>query len=93
MPFLLLSLCFLFKGPNPFAEYINLEFTGIEATDVTLQIFNLQGILLKTLYKGKVEGGMTYTHRFDGNEYPNGTYLCRLTYGNKAISKLIILNK
>ncbi|MFD2161638.1 Ig-like domain-containing protein [Paradesertivirga mongoliensis] len=79
--------------PNPFAEYINLEFTGIEATDVNLQIFNLQGILLKTLYKGKVEGNMTYTHRFNGNEYPNGTYLCRLTYGNKAISKLIILNK
>ncbi|MBC8053454.1 MAG: T9SS type A sorting domain-containing protein [Sphingobacteriaceae bacterium] len=77
--------------PNPFQEYITIDFTSIEKTQATLQIFNFQGILLETLFKGRVEAGQTVNCRFNGSNLPNGTYISRLTCGGTTIAKQIVL--
>jgi hypothetical protein len=79
--------------PNPFQQYITIEFVGVEKENASLQIFNLQGILLETLYRGKVEAGTTYSFKFEGSNYPTGTYVSRLVCGKNVFSKLIILTR
>ena len=79
--------------PNPFQSYANIEFTGIEKENAVLQVFNLSGVLLETLYRGKVEAGQTYSFKFDGSRLPDGTYLLRLVCGKKAFSRLLLLSR
>ncbi|MGV3508422.1 MAG: Ig-like domain-containing protein, partial [Sphingobacteriaceae bacterium] len=79
--------------PNPFSEYINLEFTAASTGPTMLQVYNLNGILLETLHNGPAEAGKVYTYKFDGNRYPSGTYMCKFFNGSKVEGKLIILAK
>ena len=79
--------------PNPFQQYITIEFTGVEKEDAFLQIYNLQGILLETLYRGKTETGQTYRFQFDGSRYPAGSYLSKLVCGKNAFTNVLILAK
>ena len=79
--------------PNPFQQYITIEFTGVEKENAFLQIYNLQGILLETLYRGKTEVGQTYSFQFDGSRYPSGTYISKLVCGKNAFTNTLILAK
>lgn len=79
--------------PNPFQQYVTIEFTAVRAENARLQIFNLQGILLANLYSGNVEPGVTYTFKFDGSKYPSGTYLSKLVCGKNVFTKLLMLAK
>ncbi|MBC7914929.1 MAG: T9SS type A sorting domain-containing protein [Pyrinomonadaceae bacterium] len=78
--------------PNPFQQYISIDFIGKDKENATLQIFNLQGVLIETLYRGKIEAGVNYSFKFDGSRHPNGIYISRLICGKNVFTKQIILN-
>ncbi|GGK59473.1 hypothetical protein GCM10011405_04540 [Rufibacter glacialis] len=78
-------------SPNPFQDKAKISFSVATSEDVRLEVYNLQGKLMQTLYTGKAEPGKAYEYEFDGSKYVNGVYICRITVGGKTTVKRLLL--
>jgi len=69
--------------PNPFNPETTIEFQIPEPAEVVIQVFNIQGIIVKTLVHGKINAGFHSTvwdGRDDhGQNTSSGLYLSRMT--------------
>ncbi|MBM4174821.1 MAG: T9SS type A sorting domain-containing protein [Ignavibacteria bacterium] len=83
--------------PNPFNSLTTIKFYLPKSADISLQVYNLQGQLLKTILSKNMNEGMHmvfWNGRNDENkELPSGIYFCRLTVNNQQsrIKKLTLL--
>ncbi len=77
--------------PNPFNSKLNISFAGILG-NVRAQVFDLEGSIVKTL---SVTGnGAVWDGRDNsGLEVNSGTYLVRMSSGNKVYSDKVIINR
>ncbi|MCB0279954.1 MAG: T9SS type A sorting domain-containing protein, partial [Calditrichaeota bacterium] len=87
--------------PNPFNPSTTVQFDlpyGKIAYDVTVQVYNLLGQKIKTLFKGKLEAGQRYRYVWEGkNEHgrnvSSGMYFYRVIAGSFIESKKMVLIK
>ena len=79
-------------GPNPVQEVASIQFTTPVVTTMTLNLFDLNGRLVKRLYNGQVEANQTNTIDFHKEELNAGLYLLQLkdATGTSMTKKLII---
>lgn len=75
--------------PNPARDFVNVEFTLEGSTDVTLQIINLNGQVMKNVQQGRM---MTGEHRLqvDINDLPFGNYILQVQTSDNQVSLPII---
>lgn len=83
--------------PNPFNPVTNIAFSIKEAGNVTLEIYNLRGQLVKTLINEAKETG-EYTASWNGTDNSNkpvssGVYLYRMKSDNYVSTRKMILIK
>jgi len=78
--------------PNPFRDIITLSFRIGETTATTLQIYNMQGVLIRTLVNRILDPGI-HTVEFAGNEIPAGVYQLIVKTKNSVAAKKIVLLK
>lgn len=83
--------------PNPFSEHTNISFTVINESNVSFEIFDLNGNKVTLLSNNKVEAG-NYTIIWEGvNDrgvrIPNGIYFYRATIGNNEYSGKLLLQR
>lgn len=74
--------------PNPFEDTIRIEINLPQKQALTVEIFNLGGQLIRTLYKGSTENQLTLVwdgKDNSGKKVNSGTYLCR---SNQTITKI-----
>ena len=81
--------------PNPFNPSTTISFVLPEMSKVTLSIYDVEGRLVRTLLDETVGGG-PQERIWDGkdagrNEVGSGVYFCRLTVGNQAITKKMVM--
>jgi hypothetical protein len=77
--------------PNPFNPETNIVFDLVEASDVTLTVYNPLGQTIATLVNGAMESGR-HTVTFDGSSYTSGLYYYRLEAGDfTAVRKMILM--
>ena len=83
--------------PNPFNPSTTIQVRVLRRQPVRLEIFNLQGQKVRTLWIGELAAG---THRFvwngrnDANQpVSSGVYLYRLTTDNQSLSRKTVLLK
>jgi len=83
--------------PNPFNPSTEISFEIKKSGPVSLQIYDIKGVLIKTLVNSNIRSG---AHRitWDGtneNTQPvsSGVYFARLTQGEKSVSKRMVLLK
>lgn len=82
--------------PNPFNAGTQIRYALPEAGDVTIQVFNLNGQLVRTLVAGFHEAG-SYTVAWDGaaNDGRNvatGVYFARMVAGDfRSVKKMLLL--
>jgi hypothetical protein len=71
--------------PNPFNGITTFEFT-LEATGkATLDIYDMVGKKVASLYNGEITAELNYRISFNGRELPDGVYFYRLQSGNGII--------
>jgi hypothetical protein len=79
--------------PNPFNPSTEIKFS-VENTDrTTLEIFNLLGQKVATVFDGVAEAGQYYRVRLDASSYASGLYMYRLQSGSRSALKKMLLLK
>ncbi|MCC9138915.1 PA14 domain-containing protein, partial [Pontibacter silvestris] len=79
--------------PNPFTNEATLAFTVAESGEAALQVYDLQGRLVKELYQGSVEAGAAKSFTLKAEGLINGIYITRLVTGSKVLTQKIMLTK
>ena len=78
--------------PNPFSDITTIEFSVPETGKVTLEVFNMSGVKVASLFNGIAESNKVYTIEFRAKEFPTGIYVNQLiTETASLIRKLVIV--
>ncbi|MCB9466071.1 MAG: CotH kinase family protein [Candidatus Eisenbacteria bacterium] len=75
--------------PNPFRSGTVIGFSLAQQTSVRLQVFDLQGRLLRTLLDEQMPGGVHHLE-FVPDNLASGVYLCRLQAGNEVHTERLL---
>ncbi|UCH82649.1 MAG: T9SS type A sorting domain-containing protein, partial [Candidatus Latescibacterota bacterium] len=83
--------------PNPFNPTTTIAFVLPEKTSATLAVYDVSGRLVKTLITGVFDGGYK-EHEWNGtdaagHQVGSGVYFCRLTAGNRTLTKKMVFLK
>ena len=78
--------------PNPFNPITNIKFEIPISSKVIIQIFDIEGRLVETLYDKKIDAGY-YSVIWNGKMMPSGLYFIRLSSENFHSHQKIILMK
>ena len=81
--------------PNPFTSAATLRFTLAEASDVTIEVLDLAGRRVATLYEGAAAAG-EHSVRWDGRDGAGsdraaGMYVVRLSAGARSVTRKLLL--
>ncbi len=79
--------------PNPFNPSTNIEFSLIEASNVTLDVSNVLGETVEIILDDKRMSAGKHIVKFNGNNLSSGIYFYRLVSGNGTIVRKMILSK
>lgn len=80
--------------PNPFREATTLRFELPEQGHATLQIYNMQGARVATLFDGEADAQAAVEAEFRGDDLPAGIYMARLTTeGGVTLTRRLMLQK
>jgi hypothetical protein len=78
--------------PNPFNPSTTINYEIPEASRITLDVFDMNGRLVKTLYKGYRSAG-AYQEVFSADQLTSGVYFYRLTAGAWTDTKKMLIIK
>lgn len=78
--------------PNPFNPATQINFTLPQASDVTLEVFNVIGQRVAILSQQHLQSGV-HTAEFDASALSSGVYLYRLTAGDFVETRKMMLVK
>jgi len=83
--------------PNPFSSQTKIDFELITPAELFVEIYNIKGGLIKTLYSGNKSTGK-HSLIWDGTDNKNkslasGYYLCKIRTGNGTMIHKILLIK
>ena len=76
--------------PNPAREFVNIAYTLPTEGIVTLEIFTLNGNLLKNSNRGNQSAG-DYNYRWQTAGITAGTYLCIVKQNHEIVSEKVII--
>lgn len=77
--------------PNPTEGITNIEFNAASAERATVEIFDMNGRSVATLFNQDVQAGQEYRLTFDGSDLPNGIYVAKyITETETVIEKIMI---
>ncbi len=84
--------------PNPFSEQLTLEFYTSKAGPARIDVFNLQGQLVRNLYNGQLDAGQHQVQRWDGTganakPLPAGMYLIQMKTGEEIVNQKVLLQR
>jgi hypothetical protein len=77
--------------PNPFSDRTTVNFMLPDDGHVTIDVFNLSGKLVQSLYNGDVNMNQEYTVEFDGSTLSKGLYIYKMTTNNEVVTGKMIV--
>jgi hypothetical protein len=75
----------LASSPNPTAGQSFVSFTSPQAEYATLEVYDMNGRMVKSLFNQVTNPGQDYRIEFNGSDLPNGVYIYRLTTGAEVL--------
>jgi hypothetical protein len=79
--------------PNPFNPTTNIQFDLVNASQVSLKIFNVLGEVVATLVDGEALSAGAHTYSFDGASLASGVYMYRLEANGISSTRKMVLMK
>jgi hypothetical protein len=79
--------------PNPSTGNSEVVFLAHSSAQTVIEIFDLNGKKLTTLFDEVTEEGQKYKLQLKGNTFPNGIYLCKMTTQLETITEKIVIAK
>jgi hypothetical protein len=79
--------------PNPFNPSTTIKFSLASAGNVTLQIYNITGQLVKTVINNESMSKGEYSYSVSLNNFASGVYFYRLQQGANVMTKKMVLLK
>ena len=83
--------------PNPFNPSTEIEFLAPTAGNVSIEVYNIAGQLVKTVFDGLVEPGIRIVSwdatDNNGNKVTSGVYFYKLIAGDKVDTRKMVLVK
>jgi hypothetical protein len=94
----ILSSFLLYQNyPNPFNPTTSIQYTIPSSGEVLVNIFNIQGRLIRTLFQSFQNAGnhsiVWDSRNNDGNLVSSGTYFCQVSFKNNSLVKKLLLVK
>ncbi len=77
--------------PNPTVGVSNVTFTVPEATEATLEVYDMSGRKVAQVFNGMAEPATDYRFEFDGSSLPNGVYIYRLNTNEEVITEKFMI--
>lgn len=74
--------------PNPVSDQLSMEYWSIKEDKITIELVDINGKHVRSLFEGMHQGKHTYTWT---NDLPSGMYLCRVVSKYKSISKPFVI--
>jgi hypothetical protein len=72
--------------PNPFSDKVNFQFVSPVRARATLDIYNISGQKIASVFSGMVDAGIPKTVQYvKGKTVANSTLVYKLTIGDKAV--------
>ena len=81
--------------PNPFSSSVKITLKSGEEQNGRIEIFNIAGVKIETLFVGKLKSGFN-EFVWEPNNLPtnkNGTYIIKVVVGDKSMTKKVIYKK
>ncbi|MDZ4840365.1 MAG: DUF1501 domain-containing protein [Bacteroidota bacterium] len=75
--------------PNPFENYTNITVNFEKGTYALIQLFDMQGRVIKTINDSKLNAGPN-TIQIDGSDIQAGQYVCRLQTNTGNLNRYIV---
>ena len=75
----------LTSQPNPTSGISQVSFSVDNGQRVQLEVYDLSGRQISTLFNQDANGAQNYTMQFDGSGLPNGVYIYRMTTESEVI--------
>jgi hypothetical protein len=76
--------------PNPFDDHLVFEFTSPIPVRARIDIYDLTGRLIETVFDQQIEGGTVYHAAFKPVKEVSAMYLYRVTLGNSShVNKVV----
>lgn len=69
--------------PNPFTTKTNIQFTAAESGNAVVELFNVNGTKVRTLFSGNVIQGQAYNVAAGDAQLPKGIYVYMINNGRK----------
>ena len=79
--------------PNPFNPSTTIRFGTAVETELTVELYDASGKLVRTLYEGVPEAGALNSIAIDGSGLTSGTYLVKLSSSDFQTTQQIVLLK
>jgi hypothetical protein len=76
--------------PVPFDQTLMIKLDNAPEEHVLVQVFDLLGRPVATLFNGQMEGGQTLL--WQAGDVPSGTYMVRLYTEQKVITQTVVRN-
>jgi hypothetical protein len=79
--------------PNPFSKYLRFEFVSPEAVDARIDIFDVTGRMVKTIFEQPIEGGVSYEAEFKPETEVSDMYIYRMVMGDAFYNGTVTYKK
>jgi hypothetical protein len=79
--------------PNPFTDRLRFEFVSPESVNARIDLFDMTGRLVNTIFEQKVEAEILYEAEFRPTITTSAFYIYRITLGNNVTSGKVIFKK
>ena len=76
--------------PNPVSSSATIEYVLVDRSHVSIDIFDLSGKLIATVYQGMQNAG-SYKAIFEPNGIPDGIYFCKVRVNEVAATRKLVI--
>src|SRR5690606_12254210 len=79
--------------PNPFSDVLRFEFVSPEAVHVRIDLYDMTGRIVKTIFEQQIEDGVSYKAEFKPITQITGMYFYRMMMGDVIYNGKVLFNK